>query len=130
MLNIDDVETVYIACGSTDLRKSIDGLVMIVKNQLKLNPFGKSLFVLCNKQMDKLKILHFDEDFWLYYYRLEGNRFKWPATDKEAIGANIEELRTTSKFKPIKEGNYFKKFSIKTLESLNLICSLLGRQLK
>ena len=38
MLNIDKVEKVYLACGYTDLRKSIDGLVMIVKNQFKLDP--------------------------------------------------------------------------------------------
>ena len=45
MLNIDKIETVYLACGVTDLRKSIDGLVMIVQNQLKLNPYDKALFV-------------------------------------------------------------------------------------
>ena len=116
MLNIDKVEKVYIACGYTDLRKSIDGLVMIVKNNLKLDPFEKALFVFCNKQMDKLKILHFDEGFWLYYYRLEANRFKWPTTTEEALKVNIEELRlllkgyeirTSSKFKPIKASNYY-----------------------
>lgn len=69
MLNLEDVEKVYLACGTTDLRKSIDGLIMIVKSQLNLNPFNKALFVVCNKNRDKLKILHFDEDFWLYYYR-------------------------------------------------------------
>ncbi|WP_142414606.1 IS66 family insertion sequence element accessory protein TnpB [Hathewaya massiliensis] len=74
MLNIDKVEKVYLACGYTDLRKSIDGLVMIVQNQFKLDPFDKALFVFCNKQMDKLKILHFDEGVWLYYNRLEANR--------------------------------------------------------
>ena len=66
--------------------------------------------------MDKLKILHFDEGFWLYYHRLETNRFKWPATTEEALRVNIEELRwllkgyevrTKSKFKPIKQSNYF-----------------------
>lgn len=116
MLNLDKVEKVYLACGYTDLRKSIDGLVMIVKNQLKLDPFEKALFVFCNKQMDKLKILHFDEGFWLYYHRLEANRFKWPATTEEALKVNIDELRwllkgyevrTKSKFKPIKQGNYY-----------------------
>lgn len=116
MLNIDKVETVYLACGYTDLRKSIDGLVMIVQNQFKLNPFEKALFVFCNRQMDKLKILHFDEGFWLYYHRLEANCFKWPATTEEALKVNIEELRwllkgyevrTKSKFKPIKQSNYF-----------------------
>lgn len=43
MLNIDKVEKVYLACGSTDPRKSIDGLVMLVQNQLKLDPFEKAL---------------------------------------------------------------------------------------
>ena len=70
MLNIDKVSTVYLACGITDFRKSIDGLAIIVKIQLNLDPFEKALFVFCNKQMNMLKILHFDEGFWLYYYRL------------------------------------------------------------
>ncbi|WP_374048612.1 IS66 family insertion sequence element accessory protein TnpB [uncultured Clostridium sp.] len=54
MLNIDKVEKVYLACGYTDLRKSIDGLVMIVQNQFKLDPFDKVLFVFCNKKMDTI----------------------------------------------------------------------------
>ncbi|SDP76196.1 IS66 family insertion sequence element accessory protein TnpB [Clostridium gasigenes] len=116
MLNINKVNTVYLACGLTDLRKSIDGLAMIVETELKLDPFEKALFVFCNKQMNKLKILHFDEGFWLYYHRLESNRFKWPMTKDEALKINKDELswslkcyemRTTSKYKPIKEKNYY-----------------------
>ena len=116
MLNIDKIETVYLACGFTDLRKNIDGLMMIVQNELKLDQFDKALFVFCNRQMDKLKILHFDEGFWLYYHRLESNRFKWPISSKEALSVNIDELRwllrgyevrTKSKFKPIKQANYY-----------------------
>ena len=71
MFNINKINTVYLACGVTDLRKSIDGLVMIVQNEMKLDPFDNVLFVFCNKQMNKLKILHFDEGFWLHYYRLD-----------------------------------------------------------
>lgn len=116
MLNIGKVETVYLACGYTDLRKSIDGLVMMVQSQFKLNPFDKALFVFCNRQMDKLKILHFDEGFWLYYYRLEGNRFKWPTTTEEALKIIIEELRwilkgyevrIKSKFPLVKQSNCY-----------------------
>lgn len=116
MLNIDEVKTVYLACGVTDLRKSIDGLTMIVENQFNLYPFEKALFVFCNKQMNKLKILHFDEGFWLYYHRLENSRFKRPLTQEEALKVNKEELkwllkgyeiRTTSKFKPVIEKNYY-----------------------
>ena len=108
MFNINKVKTVYLACGVTDLRKSIDGLVMIVQNEMKLDPFDNVLFVFCNKQMNKLKILHFDEGFWLYYYRLEHSHFKWPQNPEEALKVNKEELkwllkgyeiRNTSKFK-------------------------------
>ena len=35
--------------------------------------------------MDKLKILYFDEDFWLYYNRLKHSHFKCPSTPEEAL---------------------------------------------
>lgn len=44
MFNIEKVDKVYIACGTTDLRKSIDGLIMIVKNELNIDPFEKALW--------------------------------------------------------------------------------------
>jgi transposase len=81
------------ACGATDLRRSITGLSLIVQTELKLNPFDKALFVFCNKQMNKLKILHFDEGFWLYYYRLEAKRFKWPMTKEEALKVSLKEFQ-------------------------------------
>lgn len=93
MLNLDNVYNVFIACGVTDLRKSIDGLILEVESNLKLDPFEKALFVFCNKQMNRLKILHFDEGFWLYYHRIEHGRLKWPRTQEEAINVNIDELR-------------------------------------
>lgn len=89
---------------------------MIVKNELKLDPFEKALFVFCNKQMNRIKILHFDEGFWLYYYRLENGRLKWPQNINEALSTNKEELkwllkgyeiRTKSKFKSVKAKNSF-----------------------
>jgi transposase len=70
---------VYLACGATDLRKSIDGLVVLVKECFDLDPFSPCLFVFCNRQRDKLKILQWDHNgFWLYYRRLERGRFQWP----------------------------------------------------
>lgn len=116
MLNLNDIDKVYLACGITDLRKSIDGLVVTVKNQLKLDPFEKALFVFCNRQQNRLKILHFDEGFWLYYHRIENNKIKWPITKEEALTVNKEELswilkgyevRTTSKFQPVTQKNIY-----------------------
>ena len=52
------VERVYLACGSTDMRKSIDGLAALVSQSFQLDPFSPALFVFCNRRRDKIKILH------------------------------------------------------------------------
>jgi len=71
---------VYLACGSTDMRKAINGLVAMVKYSFQLDPFSEALFVFCNGNRDRLKILEWDGDgFWLHLKRLEKGRFKWPA---------------------------------------------------
>ena len=77
MLSITGSEKVYLACGSTDLRKSIDGLAALVQIEFDLDPFAPGLFVFCNRKRDKLKILQWDHNgFWLYYRRLERGRFR------------------------------------------------------
>ncbi|WP_442946231.1 MULTISPECIES: IS66 family insertion sequence element accessory protein TnpB [unclassified Oceanobacillus] len=45
-------ERVYLARGSTDLRKSIDGFAVIVKECFDLDPFSPYLFVFCNQTQD------------------------------------------------------------------------------
>jgi transposase len=75
---------VYLACGVTDMRKSIDGLAAMVSYSFKLDPFSDSLFVFCNRNQDKLKILRWDvSGFWLYYRRLERGQFRWPTSDSD-----------------------------------------------
>jgi transposase len=78
MLNVGTGK-VYLATGSTDMRKSIDGLTAIVQEYFKLDPFSSSLFVFCNKNRNKLKILQWEHNgFWLHYRRLEKGVFQWP----------------------------------------------------
>lgn len=80
MISNNHFERVYLACGSTDLRKSIDGLAVIVKECFDLDPFSPCLFVFCNRKRDKLKILQWENNgFWLHYRRLERGTFNWPS---------------------------------------------------
>lgn len=79
MLSTTEGARVYLACGSTDLRKSIDGLAALVTVVFQEELFTNSLFVFCNRAHDKLKILYWDHNgFWLYYRRLERGHFRWP----------------------------------------------------
>lgn len=80
MLTILKHIPVFLACGHTDMRKSINGLSNLVQNSFALDPFQKALFVFCNKQRNRLKILTWEENgFWLYLKRLERGHFRWPA---------------------------------------------------
>jgi transposase len=93
MLRIDD-KPIYICCGNTDMRKSINGLAALVESGFKLDPFENALFVFCNQNRDRIKILEWDGDgFWLYFKRLEKGRFKWAAIGEDGtLSLNREEF--------------------------------------
>lgn len=81
---------VYICCGPTDMRKSINGLMALVENDFTLDPFSEVLFAFCNRRRNRIKILEWDGDgFWLYFKRLERGRFRWP-TEGEATTMILE----------------------------------------
>lgn len=87
-------DTVYLAAGVTDLRKSIDGLSIIVQETFKLDPFSRHLFVFCNRKKDKIKVLEWDGDgFWLHYKRLEKGRFQWPDGKNQSLAISQREFR-------------------------------------
>ena len=87
-------KTVYLCCGHTDMRKSINGLMAIVENNFNLDPFNEALYVFCNRNRDRLKILLWDHDgFWLLFKRLEKGRFRWPQPgDSPTMNLTCEEL--------------------------------------
>jgi len=66
------------------MRKSINGLSEIVQSSFKLDPFDEAVFVFCNRNRDRLKIIDWDGDgFWLYFKRLEKGHFRWPQPGEE-----------------------------------------------
>ncbi len=84
---------VYIALGITDMRKSIDGLSILVSEKLKLDLFSGHLFVFCNRNQNMLKILYWDKNgFCLWHKRLEKNKFKWPRSKEEVMAVGTQEL--------------------------------------
>lgn len=96
MIDVSNVDHIYMATGSTDLRKSIDGCAALVQYNMHLDPFSKSIFIFCNKTKTRIKILEWDRTgYWLYTKRLEGrNRFRWPKNNEDtSICIDHEQLK-------------------------------------
>lgn len=53
---------IYLKPGTTDLRKAINGLSVMVQNQMKLSPFAKAIFLFSNKARRNLKIIYWDRN--------------------------------------------------------------------
>ena len=90
-----DIETLYLRRDVVDFRKSINGLVVIVEQDMQLSPFSDALFVFTNKARDKLKILYWDRTgFALWYKRLDKERFKWPSKiESETLALSHQQLQ-------------------------------------
>ena len=94
MISGISVNQVYLATGVTDMRKSINGLSIMVSELLGHDPFNGSVFVFCNRHRDKLKILYWERNgFWLYYRRLDKGKFQWPTDlSQQTLSLTLREL--------------------------------------
>jgi transposase len=74
-----EVSAVYLHRDPVDFRKSINGLSVIVEQDMGMSPFSGALYLFCNRSRDKLKLIYWDQSgFALFYKRLEQDKFHWP----------------------------------------------------
>jgi transposase len=94
MLTLSPAVRIYLATGATDLRRSVDGLSVVVREHFGLDPLSGHLFVFRNRRGDRLKILVWDRSgFWILYKRLEQGTFAWPAaTDTVSVTITSSDL--------------------------------------
>ena len=80
--DITVADGIYVICGYTDMRKSIDGLCAVIKDQLNMNPSRpNAIYLFCGRRSDRIKVLlHEREGFVLLYKRLDANvgKYRWP----------------------------------------------------
>ena len=100
--------------GTTDFRKQINGLAAIVSEELKENVFSGILFMFCNRNRTRIKIIYWDKNgFCLWMKRLEKDKFPWASNEKEARELNLNE------FKMLLSGiDFFKKHKEVKYESV------------
>lgn len=92
--DITVAEKIYIACGYTDMRKSIDGLAAIVQQQFHMSPYDSAIFLFCGRKRDRLKVLMWEPTgFILLYKRLENGHFQWPRSESELKPISWEQFK-------------------------------------
>ena len=91
--DLSGVSRIYLVTGYTDMRKSIDGLMSIIRDNYELDPYSNSLFLFCGKKCDRIKALHYEKSgFILYYKRLDCGSFQWPRKASEARPLTRQEF--------------------------------------
>lgn len=70
---------VLVATKPVDFRKGAEGLMALVQEQLRQEPFSGTIFVFRSKRADRLKIVAWDgSGLVLLWKRLEQGAFRWP----------------------------------------------------
>lgn len=79
MLSITRLHRCYLYRGTTDMRKGIDSLCGLVRNELGKDPMSGELFIFFCRARKRIKILLWDDDgYALYQKRLERGSFEIP----------------------------------------------------
>lgn len=113
IFSMKNVRNIYVASGATDMRKSIDGLAVLVQSAFGHDPMDGSMFIFSNRARNRLKILYCDYGgFWLFTRRLRKGRFHIDdgsgtlQIDEEQLERLVEGLEFQ---KPEKKAYYIKK---------------------
>lgn len=96
MQSLESFSEVYLHRDAVDMRKSINGLSLIVLEEMKASFTTDRLFVFVSRCGKRLKLLYWDKSgFALWYKRLEKERFKWPkGHEEEMILSSSEQLKS------------------------------------
>ena len=77
---------VYLACGTTDMRRGMAGLAMQVQQVLAQNPLDGAVFAFRGRRAGLIKLLWHDGiGLCLLTKRLEHGQFIWPMTSTGAL---------------------------------------------
>ena len=86
-------QRIFLALGVVDMRKSINGLSILVEGELESNLFTGDLFAFCNRGRTIVKILYWDRSgFCLWQKRLEKSKFIWPENEVDLLEIGTREL--------------------------------------
>lgn len=85
---------VYISRERVDLRKSYEGLGLLVQGELEMNPLSGFIFVFFNRDSNKVKALYWDRNgFCIWQKRLEKGTFRIPSIESAKWELSFQDLQ-------------------------------------
>lgn len=89
---------IFLAVQPIDMRRSIDGLIVAVKERLDKDAMcERALYVFANAQKDRVKVLWRTRTSWcLLYARLDGHRVVLPSPIPSGATNMVIDARTLS----------------------------------
>jgi len=86
--------SIYLHRQPGDFRKAINGLSLLVQDELIMDPYAEALFVFINRPRNRMKILYWERNgFCLWHKRLEKAKFAWPIKHSDdTVSVTTQEL--------------------------------------
>jgi transposase len=84
---------VLVATKPVDFRKGMNGLVALVQEQLKADPFSGTIYCFRSKRADRVKLVFWDgTGLCLLCKRLEDGKFHWPRVQDGVMRLSAAQL--------------------------------------
>ena len=86
------LDAIFLYRKPVDMRKGAVGLSALIEGVLQSDPFSGGLFVFINKSRDRLKIIYWESNgFVTWYKHLQAEKFSWPLKESD------KSIKITSK---------------------------------
>ena len=91
---------IYLKPGATDMRKSINGLSLLVQEVMQNKVMSGDLYLFTNRKRNIIKALYWDRNgFCLWQKRLEQHKFPWSKSEEPCIELTEEEVKLLRKLR-------------------------------
>jgi transposase len=82
---------IYLYAQNVDMRKGFDGLHAIIQSEFRRDALGGDLFLFLNRRRDRLKLMTWDRDGWMIFYkRLERGTFERPRPGADGVTVELD----------------------------------------
>jgi transposase len=114
MLSLSEARRYFLYRGSTDMRKSYDGLCGLARDKLMREPLSGEVFVFISKRRNQIRLLLWEGDgFSIYSKRLEKGTFEIPSSSSEQTEISADQLLFVVKGIKLDSIEKRKRFSFK-----------------